>query len=123
MEELVKLAVNGTGAAIVAFGAFFTIKDLIKQHTIQMSGRDQLFTKTVNEYLKDSNKVKQELAIKLQQFSDAAREQRESNKELKTSNHELRDAIEKMYEVMVIRNRQAKDSARQKITVTSGPIS
>ena len=119
MEELVKLAVNGTGAAIVAFGAFFTIKDLIKQHTIQMSGRDQLFTKTVNEYLKDSNKVKQELAIKLQAFSDAAREQRESNRELKDSNHELRDVIKKLYEEMILRNKQNKQNTRRNITVVS----
>ena len=96
MDELIKLAVNSSGALAVAFLAFF-----------YMEKRDQLFTHTINEYLKDSIKVKQELASKLQEFSDAAREQRFANVELKESNHELRTVIERMYDEMVRRSKRS----------------
>jgi len=51
------------------------------------------FTNTINNYLKDSVKVKMELATRLQDFSDATRENKEVIKELKDVTHELYEEL------------------------------
>lgn len=64
------------------------------------------FTNTINNYLRDSVKVKQELATRLQEFSDATRENKEVIKELKDVTHDLYGELVK--KTKIIRNIKTK---------------
>lgn len=113
MSDLTQILVNSSGAVVVCFIAFSFFSKLIKMnneerqsYSLERQNTVSKFTETINEYMKDSLKVKQELVMRLQEFSDASHEQRlASEKQTAVIDH-LSDIIKKMYDELYKKHKQ-----------------
>lgn len=90
MTDITQLLVNSSGAIVVTF---LFIRYLEKWNDRNIT-RHQIFNDTIQGYLLESIRVKQELAAQLQNFADASREQK--------------DVIESLYLELIKKSRVIK---------------
>lgn len=91
---------GGTVVTVVIF-LYFLQRLIDSNRTTNEENTEKLL-----EVIKDSNKVIQQLAIKLQEFSNTSIELSKTNREVNESNKDLRITIIKMYEWQVSREKK-----------------
>jgi len=94
-SETLQLLLNASAGVAVAFGAFYYFDKMTKT-----------FTHTINDYLKESVKVKQDLAKQLERFSIASQENTEVIEK-------QTDIIKKMYSELYKKHQKIRDLERR----------
>ena len=89
MDEFIKIIFNSSGAAGVALIAFYFGNKAQRMFLESIKHINDEFNVTIKDYLIDSNKIKQTLAMKLQEFSNAMNQQSETIKEQTSVIHKM----------------------------------